>query len=100
MNDATSSAIKQRISFLCSDLQELMQDYLANNEESGYRYYLLMMALDELNGNEDPTCTYQEIFAEEYTDRDLDMVNKKEVILYNRKTIESYIRFNNERGWQ
>jgi hypothetical protein len=99
MNGATSSAIKQHISFLCSELQELMQDYLLANNEESYRYYLLMMALDEVNGNEDPTCTYQTIFAEDYTDKDLDMVNK-EAILYNRKAIENYTKFNNERGWQ
>jgi hypothetical protein len=98
MNEATSAAIKQHISFLCSELQELMQDYLANNEESGYRYYMLMMALDEVNGNEDPTCTYHELFAEDYTDKDLDMVNK-EAVLHNRKVIENYKKFNIDRGW-
>lgn len=99
MNETTVKVIKDRMKTSCSELQELMQDYMAHSDEYGYRYALLMLALDEINGNEDPTCTYLELFAEECPDHDLDMVNK-EAVLHNRKVMEKYTEFNNKQGWQ
>ena len=98
MNEKTSKVIREQIKRNCLDLRELMQDYLTHNEEYGYRFYLLMLALDEINGNEDSTMTYHEMFAEDYPDKDLEMVTSKEAVLYNRKVLENYKKLNDENG--
>jgi hypothetical protein len=98
MNQATVRVLEENIATSCENLYYLMQDYLANASPHGNRYYLLMLALEEMVGNEDSNLTYSQLFAEDYTDKDLDMVNK-DAVLHNRKAIENYKKFNSDRGW-
>ena len=98
MNDSTRLVLEKAIKQKLHEIQELMQDYLAEFDCSYVTeaQALLMLSIDSIIGNEDPTCTLIQLFAPEYPDKDI----QNPEVFYNRKALAAYIKLNHDNSWQ